>query len=234
MRAHLILNPEARGVTPALTRVIQAAMEGRYKLESTTTHGRDSATEIARAAAESGTELIVGFGGDGLINEITNGIAGTDSTLAIIPGGTMNVFARNIGVRKDPLEATDAILRWTDDKKTAQFMLGEVRMTRESTISSRLFTFACGCGFDAEAAARVEAHKATKRRFGEPYFYVAAFATFLNSYFTREPFIECEVAGMKRKVVMAIALAPGPYAYLAGRALRLSPSDEPFRRRELT
>ena len=221
-------------MTPALTRVIEAALEGRFKLESTTTESRDFATQVAKQAAEAGTELVVGFGGDGLINEITNGIAGTDTALGIIPGGTMNVFARNTGVPKDPLEAADAILRWPDTKKTAEFGLGKVEMKSGDFSVERLFTFACGSGFDAEAAARVESHKSTKRRFGEPYFYAAAFATFVNSYFTREPFIECDIGSDTHKVVMAIALAPGPYAYLMGRPVKLTPNEEPFRRRDLT
>lgn len=214
IRAHLIMNPEARRVSPALLHVVTAALEARLKLEVTETHARDAAVEVARQAAASGTELMIAFGGDGLVNEVVNGMAGSDATLAIIPGGTMNVFARTLGLPVDPLDATDLVLRRAGGAEPRRMVLGRA--------NERYFTFACGCGFDAEAAARVEAHKAAKRRWGEPYFYAAAVATFLGSYLTRKPFLRCEASFGVEEGVMAIGLAAGPYAYLAGWPVRLS------------
>lgn len=212
MRAHLIMNPEARGVKPSLQRVIHAALEARFKLDATDTHARDAAIDIAAAAVDSGAELLIAFGGDGLVNEIVNGMGGSDARLAIIPGGTMNVFARNLAIPRDPLEATDLILREAEAAGTPK-PLGRA--------NERLFTFASGCGFDAEAAARVEMHRTSKRRFGEPYFYAAAIAVFLRSYFDRDPFLLVESGSIRLDAVMAVGLTAGPYAYLAGRPVRL-------------
>jgi len=221
----LILNPEARGVTPAIARVVEAALEGRFKLDTTTTHARDAAVQVARDAAGSGVDLIVAFGGDGLVNEVVNGMAtGHEQdrpALAVIPGGTMNVFARNHGLPKDPLDATDLILQRSDDFRTKKVKLGKV--------NERYFTFVFGAGFDAEAAARVEEHKTTKRRFGEPYFFAAALATFMNSYFTKKPFMTVETPQGRSEAVMAIALTGPTYAYLAGRPIHLTgkPRSDP-------
>lgn len=214
MRAHLIMNPEARGVTPALIRIVNAALEARFKLESSLTTARDAGIEVARNAVGSGAELIIAFGGDGLVNEVINGMAGSDATLAIIPGGTMNVLSRNLGLPRDPIEATDNILTRYLEVKPRTLRLGKA--------NDRLFGFACGTGFDAEAAARVEAHKKSKRRFGEPYFYVAALAVFFKSYFDKEPFLLCQGEFGKRDAVMTVGLTAGPYAYLFGRPIRLS------------
>lgn len=210
------MNPEARGVTPALIRVVHAALEARFKLESDETHARDSAIQTARSSVESGAELVIAFGGDGLVNEVVNGIAGSGAILGVIPGGTMNVFARNIGLSRDPLVATDFILQTAGSQAPQEISLARA--------NDRLFTFACGCGFDAEAALRAESHKSSKRRFGEPYFYASALAVFLKSYFDREPYLLCEGPFGRRDAVMAIALNLGAYAYLAGRALRLAGS----------
>lgn len=214
MRAQLIMNPEARGVRPHLQRIIHSALSSRFKLEATETRARDEAIDLAAVAVDSGAELVIAFGGDGLVNEVVNGVAGSDAAIAIIPGGTMNVFARNVGIPRDPLEATDLILARAGEVAPRTMSLGKA--------NDRFFTFACGAGFDAEAAARVEAHRSTKRRFGEPYFYAAAMAVFLRTYFDRDPFLLVETASTKIDAVMAIGLTAGPYAYLAGRPVRLT------------
>jgi diacylglycerol kinase family enzyme len=223
MRAHLIMNPEARGVTPAVQRVVQAALEARFKLESTHTHARDAAIEVARAAVDDGAEVIIAFGGDGLVNEVVNGIVGTESILAIVPGGTMNVLARNLGLPKDPLEATDYILQKSEGlQKTGNAGTHKLSL---GAANGRYFTFVCGCGFDAEAAAWVEDRKRSKRRFGEPIFYFSALTTFLTSYARRRPFLRVQTEGSSLDAVLAIGVKSGPYAYLAGRPLRLAPGQ---------
>jgi diacylglycerol kinase family enzyme len=218
-RAHLIMNPEARGVTPSLQALMTTALEARFKLTVTGTHGRDAGIEVARQAVEGGADLLIAFGGDGLVNEVVNGMAGSDATLAIIPGGTMNVFARNLGIPANPTEAATYILRRAGDIEPRRLPLG--------IANERYFTFAAGCGFDAEAAARVGSHRATKQRFGEPYFYAAALATFAATYATRPPFFRCEGSFGAEQAVLAVGLVADSYAYLAGRPLRLGPPRAP-------
>lgn len=216
-RAQLIMNPEARRVTPAMQRVVESALRARFKLDAVVTKARDSAIEVARDAVESGAELIVAFGGDGLVNEVVNGIAEGDATLAIVPGGTMNVLARNLGIPKDPLEATDKILRSAGTVAPKEIRLG--------LAGDRLFTFVCGCGFDAEVAEWIETHKPSKRRFGEPYFYAAGVTTFLRRYAGRRPYLRCEGDFGTAEGVLAMGLRSSHYAYLAGRPVRLGHSD---------
>jgi diacylglycerol kinase family enzyme len=219
LRAHLIMNPEARGVTASLQHLMATALEARFKLGVTETHARDAGVAVARDAVNSGAELLIAFGGDGLVNEVVNGMAGSDATLAIIPGGTMNVFARNLGIPTNPTEAADHILNVAGHIEPRRMNLG--------LANERYFTFACGCGFDAEAAARVEAHRSAKRRYGEPYFYAAALATFAASYAVKKPFLTCEGEFGTEEVVLAVGLVAGAYAYLVGRPLRLAPNGPP-------
>ncbi len=126
----------------------------------------------------------------------------------------MNVFARNIGLGNDPMVAADLILRKAGKEPPSTVSLAK--------LDDRYFTFAAGCGFDADAAARVEEHRHTKRRFGEPYFYMAALLTFLKTYRRKEPFLRCRSDSSEQEAVMAIALNAGPYAYLLGRPIRLT------------
>lgn len=212
-RAHLILNPEARAVTPALARVIRSALESHYKLEYTFTRARDSGTGVARQAAEDGASVVIAFGGDGLVNEVVNGLVGHHVDLGIIPGGTMNVLARNLGIPTDPLSAADRILGSGSNPRAR---------VKLATANDRYFTFACGAGFDAEAATRVEERKASKQRFGETYFYLAATTVFVTSYFRRAPFLRVRTSQGEVEAVMAIGLNAGPYAYIIGRPVVLS------------
>lgn len=212
LRARLIMNPEARGVGPAVRRVVAAALDSKFKLDSLETDARGAAIDAARVASEEDCEVVIAFGGDGLVNEVANGVAGTETALAVIPGGTMNVFARNLGMPRDPVEATDRIIRAGERKRMRTMAL--------ASVNDRLFTFACGCGFDAEAATRLEERKLSKRRFGEPYFYATALATFLASYRKKAPFLNCEGEFGAGEGVGVMALNGGTYAYLLRRPVR--------------
>ena len=59
LRAHLIMNPEARGVTPSLQHLMATALEARFKLGVTETHARDAGVDVARDAVDSGAELLI-------------------------------------------------------------------------------------------------------------------------------------------------------------------------------
>lgn len=131
----------------------------------------------------------------------------------------MNVFARNLGLPKSVLDATDFLLERAGKVPPRTVELGGA--------NGRLFTFACGCGFDADAASHVEMNRPTKWRFGEPYFFAAAFLTFAKTYIGRAPFLRCRGSFGETEGVAAIALNGGTYAYLAGRPLRLSKSRAP-------
>ncbi|HLI55573.1 MAG TPA: diacylglycerol kinase family protein [Actinomycetota bacterium] len=216
------MNPEARGVTPALQSLMTTALEARFALTVTGTHARDAGIEVARQAVNDGAELLIAFGGDGLVNEVVNGMAGSDAVLAIIPGGTMNVFARTLGIPANPADAAAYILKRAGDIAPRRLTIG--------IANSRYFTFAAGCGFDAEAAARVESHGGTKQRFGEPYFFAAALATFAATYATRRPFLNCSGSFGTQQAVLAVGSIGETYAYLAGRPLRLGPPRPPGKR----
>ncbi|HEY8202539.1 MAG TPA: diacylglycerol kinase family protein [Actinomycetota bacterium] len=212
-RAHLIVNPFARGVTPASTRAVARVLGEGFKLEVSETTSALAGTAVAREAAEGGAEVIVTFGGDGLVNEVVNGLVGTPAALGVVPGGTMNVFARSLGLPRAPLEAARRLV--------AKAGSGASKVVDLGVANGRFFTFSCGLGFDAEAADRVNHHHRTKHRLGEPYFYAAALATLATSYALRAPFLRCEGDFDPQRAVMAIALVGRPYAYLAGRPVRL-------------
>ena len=68
------------------------------------------ATQIAARAASEGRNLVVVCGGDGTISEAINGLAGSQTPLAVIPAGTANVWAKEVGLPRRPLDALSVAL----------------------------------------------------------------------------------------------------------------------------
>lgn len=210
----LVVNPGAGSASAARRREVVDEVRRRLRVEVYETPARDAGVEVAADAADAGVATVIAFGGDGLVNEVANGVAGTATSLAILPGGTMNVFARALGIPPDPLDALDALVsRWDDGARRVP--LGRM--------DDRYFTFSAGCGFDAEAAGRVERDLRSKRAFGELFFYWSAFRVLAGSYRHRKPAMTLSGPFGEVGVAMAIGCNAGPYAYLAGRPVDLAP-----------
>ena len=109
-RGLLVFNPGATRVSPRMRDVIAHALSDELKLDVVETKRRNHATHLAAGAAHEGFDVVVCFGGDGTLNEVINGLAGTDVPLVPIPGGGTNVFARTMGLPKDPIDATSIVL----------------------------------------------------------------------------------------------------------------------------
>jgi diacylglycerol kinase family enzyme len=102
-RIAVIFNPAARGDRAKRLRArIEGLGEG-VVLQATSCGGE--AESLARAAVADGFDTVVAAGGDGTVNEVVNGIAGTDAALGLLPLGTMNVFATELGLPVSDLEA---------------------------------------------------------------------------------------------------------------------------------
>jgi diacylglycerol kinase family enzyme len=126
----------------------------------------------------------------------------------------MNVFARALGVPLDPFEAIDR-LRANCSQVPKKVPLGRM--------NERYFTFSAGCGFDAEAAERVERYVPAKRRFGEVWFYWSAFRVLAGSHRHRRPSMTLSGDFGRIPVSMAIACNAGPYAYLGNHPVMIAP-----------
>ncbi len=210
----LIVNPTAGRLSDSVRGEVVDALRARFDLDVFVTTARDTGIAVAQNAAEGGARLVIAFGGDGHVNEVANGVAGTDSTLGIVPGGTMNVFARALGLPLDPFAAIER-LAGTLEREPRRVPLGQM--------DDRYFTFSAGCGFDAEAAERVERYVPNKRRYGELFFYWSAFRVLAGSYRHRKPFMTLQGPFGTHRVAMAIASNAGPYAYLLNRPINIAP-----------
>ena len=160
-RARLIVNPEATSTSPRARDVLTQALASQLSLETTVTKARGHAAELAFDAARSGVDLVLVLGGDGTVNEVVNGLLadGVDAgapTLAVVPGGSTNVFARSLGMPDDRVEATGCLLELLRARTERTIGLGRA--------DNRWFTFTAGLGLDADVVAQVEQKRAAGRR----------------------------------------------------------------------
>ena len=228
MRALLVVNPAATTTSARTREVLASALETDLKLEVAHTRHRGHAAELAAEARADGLDLVVVLGGDGTVNEVVNGLlGGVDATdvpdvpdLAVVPGGGTNVFSRALGLPRDPVEATGALLDALREHRRRSIGLG--------LAGDRWFTFNAGMGWDAEVVARVDERRRsrpTEQRHTTTGDYVrAAVSQFFLHSDRGAPAITLEVPGAEPQPVhMAIVANTAPWTYLGDRPLLTSP-----------
>ena len=212
-RMLIIVNPYASTVSDRLKNLVVYALQGRYSVEAVDTQRRSHAIELTREAADEGYDVVVAFGGDGTVNEAANGLAGSDTPLTVLPGGSTNVYCRTLGIPEDVVDATEHLLRMADEFEPRRVDLG--------WMNGRAFVASCGVGLDASVVERVDAHPKLKARLSEYYFTYAALATFNRKYLVKPPRMRVEAGGRSIEGVTAIAQVSDPYTYFASRPIRL-------------
>ena len=183
-----------------------------------TTQGPGHAAEMAVDAAQENADLVVALGGDGTVNEVVNGLAGTDTPLGILPGGGANVFARSLGLPRDPIEAAGLLLERIDEKP---------RRVPLGRIDGRYFAVNCGVGLDAAIVQRVERRQFAKRLAGDLFFMWSAARTFLAGYDRHGgklrlrwgDELEHEMAG----AFLVIVQNTSPFTFLGERPMNICP-----------
>lgn len=201
MRAMLIYNPSA-GPHQAEDELRDAVRELEacgWQVTWRVTHGRFDAMLFAREAALQGYDVAIAAGGDGTIGQVVNGIAGTDTALGVLPVGTTNVWAREIGL---PLMTP---LHPNAVQEAARMMIeGEWRVVDVGRVNDRYFLMWVGVGMDAEVTAQVESRPAQKRRLGMLAFAIAAVAQTLSLTGTKM-YIEMDGRKLERRALLLVA-----------------------------
>ena len=217
MKVLLLVNSSASSVTPRSRVVIGKALSADHDVTVAETSRRGHAARLAQGAAADGTDVVVVLGGDGTLNEAANGLAGTATALAPLPGGSTNVFARTIGLPNDPIEATGVLLDALARRSIRRVGLGSV--------NGRYFLFHTGVGFDAAVVEQVERRSGLKRYAGHPLFVYAGFDTWIRHYDRSAPRFAVHHAdgSVIDDGYLPIVLNTNPYTFLGDRPLDLAP-----------
>ncbi|MBN2204663.1 MAG: diacylglycerol kinase family lipid kinase [Thermoleophilia bacterium] len=147
--------------------LILEGLEGQgFAVDVRATTGPGSATELAASAAGEGFDVVCVLGGDGTVNEALNGLAGGDVPLAIVPTGTVNVLAMELGIPLDPPDAVRVLGQGTE----SWIDLG--------LAGRRYFGLMAGIGMDAAVVASL--NPTLKKALKEAAFAVHGVATYLT------------------------------------------------------
>lgn len=220
MRLALIVNPAASSVTARTRVMMQRALATRHDLTVLETTRRGHATRLAHRSVKEGAEVVITLGGDGTVNEAANGLIGTDTILAPLPGGSTNVFARSLGFPNDAVEATGVLINALEPENRSR----SVAPGSLGIANGRAFVFHVGMGFDANVVHRVERRSPLKKYLGHPWFIACALATLLSP--TQRQLGLDVVSDDGRRVrgaKMAVAMNVNPYTFLGNRAINLAP-----------
>jgi diacylglycerol kinase family enzyme len=212
-RMLIIVNPVATTVSDRLRNLVVYALQGRYEVEAVTTEAQNHATEIGREVADHGYDIVVAFGGDGTLNEVANGLAGTDVPVSVLPGGSTNVVCRTLGIPNDVVDATEHLLTLADDWAPRKIDLGKV--------DDRHFVFACGVGIDATVVERVDAHPRLKSSAGPYYYSWCGVSAFYRKYLHNPVRVRFDTGAESVEGVTAIVQNSDPFTYFASRPIRV-------------
>jgi diacylglycerol kinase family enzyme len=220
VRVLLVVNSFASSVT-ARNKVIieQTLQDAGFEVSLRDTNRRGHATRFAQDAALRGIDAVVGLGGDGTLNEVANGLVGTDTMLGVLPGGSTNVFARTIGLENDPVVAAHQLAEALRAESVQPIGLGRV--------NGRYFCFHTGVGYDAAVVANVEKRASVKRWLGHPLFIYAALRTFVSKYDRTTPHfsVTFDDGTVVPDGYFSVVLNTNPYTYLGNRPLNLAPKE---------
>jgi diacylglycerol kinase (ATP) len=198
-RAAVVVNPVSgsRRRGRALVRFVRRLEEGGYEVRLCTTTRAGEGAEIAAREADLGADVLVAAGGDGTLNEIASGVVdrADPPALALLPSGTSNLVARELGVPADPLRAADVVLHGN------RFPMDAARA------GQRLFLACLGVGLDAHVVGAL-----TARRRGHISFH--SYALPLLASLARRNFAPLTVTadGVVVPGVFALVMNARPYA----------------------
>jgi diacylglycerol kinase family enzyme len=212
-RMLIIVNPYATTVSDRLKNLVVYALQARYDVEAVDTQASEHAIEIGREARDGGYDIVVAFGGDGTLNEVANGLAGTDVPVSVLPGGSTNVVARTLGIPNDVVDATEHLIGIAEDFRPRKIDLGR--------INGRHFVFACGMGLDATVVKRVDGHPRLKARAGQWYFTWAAVSGFYSDYLRDPVRLSVELEDNRFEGVTTVVQNSDPFSYFGKRPIRI-------------
>ena len=220
MRIQVIINPVAGfgGFQKLVRKAIIHLREQRHEVTVVETKGPGDATFLAQRAADDHFDRVVAVGGDGTINEVCNGLAGSEATLGVLPAGTANVYAADMRIPIWWPLKPDAVFKAADilvNGQQRQIDLGRVHLPDGS---SRYFLMWCGIGLDAAISQGRRTRTEGKRSLGYAAWIVSGVVTTMDFMGTPATLKTDEVTIQDRLILAVVS-----NGQLYGRFWRMAP-----------
>ncbi|MFT4036438.1 MAG: diacylglycerol kinase family protein [Patulibacter sp.] len=208
-QAMLIVNPIATTVSKGATAEIAATLRKRYAVDVRVTDARGHATQLAQEAVDRGVGLVAVYAGDGTTNEAIQALAGSETALAHLPGGSSSVLARILGMGGSGPAAARRVV--APQQRARRIDLGDV--------NGRPFSFSAGIGLDAAVVKLVDGDLQRKQRLRWTAFWLEAVRTARHEYFGAAPSMTVASGGEEVRAVSAIVQNAEAYTYAGPRPL---------------
>ncbi len=220
-KAALLYNPESGGSKQRkrdLDRALAILQNGGVEAELLPTESRRHAGDQARQAIADGCDTIFACGGDGTIHNVVQILAGTQVALAVLPMGTANALAHDLGVPLDIPKAAEAALQG----RLRRVALGRLACKNlESQPDTRYFVITAGMGVDAHLFYKL--HSGTKQRLGMVAYYVKAWHMWFSYPMTRFCVNYLETGGQVEKTANVTELLAVRIRHFGGVIRELAP-----------
>jgi YegS/Rv2252/BmrU family lipid kinase len=138
-KIHVVINPGSGQPQPVLHTLNSVFRTAKVDWDISLTHKNGDAEKYARQATASGVDVVAAYGGDGTVMEVARGVLGSQSCLAILPGGTANLMSVELGIPKDLAQA--ASIAASSNSQVRQVDMGKIGET--------YFLLRVGLGFAA-------------------------------------------------------------------------------------
>ncbi|MBJ7473121.1 MAG: hypothetical protein JHD16_17580 [Solirubrobacteraceae bacterium] len=203
------MNPTATTVSPKGVAQIREALAERFDVDVQMTDAQGHATQIAQEAVLAGADVVAVYAGDGTTNEAIRALAGTQTALAHLPGGSASVLALMLGMGSDGLKAA---------RRVAQ--LGQATRSIDlGYVDGRPFSFTVGIGLDAAVVELVDGDQERKERFRWRAFWMEAVRVAKDQYFAADACMTIESGGQQLRAITAIVQNAEAYTYAGSRPL---------------
>ncbi len=220
-KAALLYNPESGGSKQRkrdLDRALTILQQGGVEAELLPTESRQHAGEQARRAIADGCDTIFACGGDGTIHNVVQILAGTQVALALLPMGTANALAHDLGVPLNIPKAAEAALHG----RLRRVALGRLACQNlEGQPEDRYFVITAGMGVDAHLFYKL--NSGTKQRLGMAAYYVKAWHMWFSYPMTRFLVNYLETGGQAEKTANVTELLAVRIRHFGGVIRELAP-----------
>lgn len=195
LKLALIVNPLAgQGRTEKALPQVKRKLKEVFNLQVYRTQRVGDGIPIAKKALNQDCQILVAMGGDGTVSEVVNGIIGSKAILGVIPCGTTNVFAAEMGIPFNLFKACEVILSGSTRKIDIGKACPVVPRGKKRRVNDRHFVLMAGVGFDAQIVQEVDPE--VKRMLKD----LAYILTGIKTLFTYKPtLMEIELDGEKKE-----------------------------------
>ena len=217
MRLALIANPHASRFSGRQRDRVVAALAAGHKVEVLQTAHPGQATALASQAVASGVEVVAVLGGDGTVNEVVNGLRGSDAALGLLGGGRVNVLARGLGLPADPDRAAARLVELLAAGARRRLTLG--------VAGDRCFALNAGLGLGGAIVREVERRQRAKQLYGDRAYLAAGLKALLVDHDRDHPHLTVHLPD-GRPPLRGFFTQVGncdPFTYLGRRPFRPTP-----------